>query len=997
MTSVSLRVYTAGGTVVSVAPDFIKATIQEAHNDVGAGSIDYPRDGKNAGLLAVGTDDVVVAILIEGIERGRILVEDDSWDESEDKPTVTIAGRGLGALLEAAIVYPSGGAGAVPASWVFTATSPGGIFRTLVQEAQARGALAGLTLGAFTSAVDSSGTTWPTTLNVTYEAGADLLAVLTGLAEGGLVDWRVNGGTLDLYVPDTTLGVDRPGVRFQRGRDLLAAPRQKTRRELATALLVAGDGGVTVERTDAPSIATYGRKERYVTQGGVADTGTLSAVGDLHLSTRKVPRLAKTHALAVDAEGCPQPWVDFRAGDYVRTNTSGLLETYRVKQLAVDIDNTGRMAATLALNDSFAEADVLNARRLKALTGGSLTVGVSTAEPTPAGPDVLAPAAPTALNVTSLAYVDSDGNTQAQLTATWTAPTTNSDGTALTDLDGYEAEWRYGTETVFRPLGFTTAAIVSWSPVTPGASVVVRVRAVDRTGNRGAMSSTFTGTAASDVTPPPVPSTPIVDVTTFLQTARVTWNGLTSTGANMVTAAPDFARVEVHASTTSGFTPSTATRLETIDSPIGQTVALSLPIGAAYFIRFVSVDQVGNVSAASTQVAATVRAIGASDVAALAIGDAQIGSVSVGKLVAGSLTADVTLSAMIKTGTSGARVEIDGAGVRLYNSSGVVAVNLNASTGAGTFTGVVNIAGASTLSSSLSVTGSIIGSGVIQGPTFQTAGSGKRIVITGASDQITLYSGNANEVNPGLLQITDSGTYTTASINSPRLTSGDFAYIQLRSSQYAGSDSLMTLHAQTAAFSGAVTGQSFTGFIYDNGYRVYSPANPDPNNGYGYGSNPYFSTCQVNNVTIGQNYNLWHGGDDGLSTVLACDNGGYIQLTNTAYTIWAGVKGGAYTNASSEKIKKNIRDLTYGLDTIMKLRPVHYHLKAAHADGNGDKGRIGFIAEEVRDHLPDVVHQSGTGHAMDIPGIDFGAMTSAVVAAIQELNNKVDALSARVA
>lgn len=76
-------------------------------------------------------------------------------------------------------------------------------------------------------------------------------------------------------------------------------------------------------------------------------------------------------------------------------------------------------------------------------------------------------------------------------------------------------------------------------------------------------------------------------------------------------------------------------------------------------------------------------------IAALAVTDAKINDLAVGKLTAGTLSAAVILSGSIKTATTGARVEIDGSGVRLYDSGGTAVVNLNASTGSGTFAGTI--------------------------------------------------------------------------------------------------------------------------------------------------------------------------------------------------------------------------------------------------------------------------------------------------------------------
>ncbi len=74
-------------------------------------------------------------------------------------------------------------------------------------------------------------------------------------------------------------------------------------------------------------------------------------------------------------------------------------------------------------------------------------------------------------------------------------------------------------------------------------------------------------------------------------------------------------------------------------------------------------------------------------IANLAVDNAKIANMSVGKLTAGSLTADMTVSARIKTADTGARVEINSAGLQAFNSGGTKTVDIASATGAATFTG----------------------------------------------------------------------------------------------------------------------------------------------------------------------------------------------------------------------------------------------------------------------------------------------------------------------
>ncbi|KAG3105524.1 hypothetical protein PI125_g13418 [Phytophthora idaei] len=60
------------------------------------------------------------------------------------------------------------------------------------------------------------------------------------------------------------------------------------------------------------------------------------------------------------------------------------------------------------------------------------------------------------------------------------------------------------------------------------------------------------------------------------------------------------------------------------------------------------------------------------------------------------------------------------------------------------------------------------------------------------------------------------------------------------------------------------------------------------------------------------------------------------------------VRGGAYTNASDRRIKRNIIDIPYGLAEVMRMRPRRFIM----IEGNTD--HVGFIAQEMAEVIPEV-------------------------------------------
>ncbi|MFD7980175.1 hypothetical protein [Streptomyces sp. NPDC059071] len=128
---------------------------------------------------------------------------------------------------------------------------------------------------------------------------------------------------------------------------------------------------------------------------------------------------------------------------------------------------------------------------------------------------------------------------------------------------------------------------------------------------------------------PPQPTTPLVQ--SVLGGIAATWDGSFTDGA--VTPL-DFARVEVHASTTSGFTPTAETLQNTIETPQGATV--TVPADGPRYVRLVTRNTSGTPSTPSV----------------------QNGPVAPAPVVADDVPDDVLIGKVIQTGTTGRRVVI---------------------------------------------------------------------------------------------------------------------------------------------------------------------------------------------------------------------------------------------------------------------------------------------------------------------------------------------------
>lgn len=285
---------------------------------------------------------------------------------------------------------------------------------------------------------------------------------------------------------------------------------------------------------------------------------------------------------------------------------------------------------------------------------------------------------------------------------------------------------------------------------------------VTRRGAIGIQPDGTLGLVAVDGPAPGVPTAPVV--TPSIGGLRVVWDGQLTEGSELPA---DFDHVAVHVSTTSGFTPSAATFVGTITraGQGGMLPVAPLPY-APHYVVLVAVNTSGISGDPSAETAATPVQVTGPDLTA--------GSVTAGTIAAGAVTADkleavLTLVTRLVAGDpAGARVELNGDGLRVYDSSGVLMIRFDSATGDAVFTG--------------QVTGS-----TITGSTIETAASGQRVTIqptgTPGENTIELYSGVSGETEPGALLAsvdTSSGhPRPVLELDSPDVEPGTSAYLRM--------------------------------------------------------------------------------------------------------------------------------------------------------------------------------------------------------------------------
>ena len=147
----------------------------------------------------------------------------------------------------------------------------------------------------------------------------------------------------------------------------------------------------------------------------------------------------------------------------------------------------------------------------------------------------------------------------------------------------------------------------------------------------------------------------------------------------------------------------------------------------------------------------------------------------------------------------------------------------------------------------------------------------------------------------------------------------------------------------------------------------------------GYGNNTYYPT-QTNDIGglskyyIGWSASRWSGA---LATDTLAGSGNRAVYSDG---------GGTLTNSSSDvTLKTNIQNINYGLDSILSLRPVSYNWIE---EKRGLQKEIGFIAQEVREHIPEVIGVNSD----ETLSLDYPKLTAVLTKAIKEQQEMINLL-----
>jgi hypothetical protein len=721
-----------GGAAVPL-PDLRDYTISPLAGGAGSVELSYPADGRNFAVLHSIADldtDLEVEIRTDGTSATalRAMLLQAEGDENGDGAEWKFSGNFLQILLtDAVLPYSLGGVDADEdgvdevGETKFQSANPGQIWGSLMAAAQERGALLGVDYSTFNDTHDSKGAAWTRAATVAWSPGRDYGEIAADLEDRGFCEVEFTPGRqLRIYNPGTR-GVDRTvgatPVVLERGRDQVDAPLRHSVREAGTTLLGAGKA-IYHEESNADALARRGRRiERYVSYNDITDLGALTALTQAQVTILADGASEQSHELVL-LPGHPIPGQDFDLGDWVFSATRSGLKRRRVAQWSIS-RSSGEVKIAVTLDDLIDDRNLRLSRQIAALTHGTVAVGTPTPPATEQAPGKT-PATPTGLVADSTAYNDPGPPTvmAATVAAHCSAVTTHADGTPIASTPFYRVRYRYltgpgattqqapypalwlatpGDGFKWLPGGESPTVDVAFGGLSPGLGVEVQIaavirldpeqqpwevdaqsRAFRRTELQSAWSAGVSITTGADATAPSAPSTPVVTngVGAML---RATWDGLTAAGADMRAANPDWDHVEVHLSSVNNFVPDDTTYRDVLFGAGSIVFTDDLLYAVTYYVKLVSVDLTGNKSTAS--------AIASGVPAQLADGD--LASLTVAKLTSGIMTADLLLAGRIKTGDTGARIEMDSASFRQYDSTGTIRTRFTAADGSVLVTGTV--------------------------------------------------------------------------------------------------------------------------------------------------------------------------------------------------------------------------------------------------------------------------------------------------------------------
>jgi hypothetical protein len=279
-----------------------------------------------------------------------------------------------------------------------------------------------------------------------------------------------------------------------------------------------------------------------------------------------------------------------------------------------------------------------------------------------------------------------------------------------------------------------------------------------------------------------------------------------------------------------------------------------------------------------------------------------------------------------------------------------------------------------------------------------------------------LFGNPANSADSGIIHSDADNTLSfRVGNNSPKVTFNSDGTIYLNNT---------STYAITLATSGALLRGAAVKFLRYTDLRTPLQNSMTHNHmGFGFTSYSLNSQSPWADIIYLNSYGDASGGSPNAILVSKSGSNAKIVRYPHSTTSTTAISGGTQygldsASASDERLKENVNEITNGLAVINQLRPVTFNWNDTYIESGSSKNaeesevesetdqsikmpsskveNVGLIAQEVEAVVPTVVHEGQISiGGVDYKNVDYKKLVPHLIAALQELSTKNDALEAR--
>ena len=323
-------------------------------NEPGAGELKIPLGSVLAGSVESGQ---FAQCSYRGAVRGGFFIENISKGQADSAEGggqwVSISGRGALSLLEDAIIWDDGTSASTRD---FAGMTKAAILIALIDEAQARGALANLSYD-FTAVLDSDGAAWTDSETYKLNVGSSLLDMVRQFARTG-IDFDILPGTGAFVLSAYKLGMGSDKsetVYFRTGVNCEEVTSDEHGDKIKNAQLIAYKGGY-ISVSDAVSIAARRRREKLLDLKMAQTASSATTIGAAEVELSKDPK--KSISVKIYDGAGPRGFVDYDLGDYIMLDVQGTETRYRIYGVQPDWKGDQFSTVIVELNSILYENDI---------------------------------------------------------------------------------------------------------------------------------------------------------------------------------------------------------------------------------------------------------------------------------------------------------------------------------------------------------------------------------------------------------------------------------------------------------------------------------------------------------------------------------------------------------------------------------------------------------------------------------------------------------------